>query len=68
MALEQTLRGSAVRSNAESELRLPRTPFVTNFWLADNPLGGFMHGCFQGKNVHDARNTAMRASARGGIM
>jgi len=27
-----------------------------------------MRGCFQGKNVHDARNTAMRTIARGDIM
>ena len=29
------------------------------FLFVDNSLGGFMHGRFQGKNVHDARNNAM---------
>jgi CRP-like cAMP-binding protein len=27
--------------------------------LADNPLGGFMHGCVRGKNVHPDLNNAM---------
>jgi hypothetical protein len=33
-----------------------RRPYAN---LADNPLGGFMHGCFQGENVHDALNNAL---------
>jgi hypothetical protein len=39
-----------------------------HFLFADNPLGGFMHGCFQGKNVHDARNNAMLGQRKRGIM
>jgi hypothetical protein len=38
------------------------------FRLAGNPRGGFVHGCFQGKNVYDALNNAMPGSAREGIM
>src|ERR1035438_6267552 len=29
---------------------------------------GFMRGCFQGKNVHDARNNAMLGQRKRGIM
>jgi hypothetical protein len=29
------------------------SPTCDYFRIADNPLGGFMLGCFQGKNVHD---------------
>jgi hypothetical protein len=34
--------------------------------FADNPLGGFIHGCFQRKNVHDALNNAMPGQRKRG--
>jgi hypothetical protein len=38
------------------------------FLFADNPLGGFLHGCFQGENVYDALNIAMPDQRKRGIM
>ncbi len=49
-------------------MQTPRSPFRDSFRIADNPLGGFIHGCFQGKNVHDGPQYCDALSARGAIM
>jgi hypothetical protein len=43
--------------------------FLDNFLLADNPLGGFIHGyAFKGNTFTTPAMTAIRARARGDIM
>jgi hypothetical protein len=39
-----------------------------NFRVADNPFGGFMHGCFQGKTSTTPSIMRCRAQRKGGIM